>query len=82
MDVIEAILARHSVRDFSSDTVPRETVMKILEAAIRSPSGGNSQPWEVFVASGATLEKIRKVYRERSKSGAGGIGVKLSFFER
>ena len=70
MDVIDAILARHSVRDFSSEPVPRETVMKILEAAIRSPSGGNSQPWEVFVASGATLERIRKVYQERSRSGA------------
>jgi nitroreductase len=71
MDVIEAILARHSVRDFGSKPVPREVVMKILEAAIRSPSGGNSQPWEVFVASGAILERIRKVYQERSRSGAG-----------
>jgi nitroreductase len=72
MDVIEAILARHSVRDFSSRPVPKETVMKILEAAIRSPSGGNAQPWEVFVATGATLERIRKVYQERAKSGPGG----------
>lgn len=29
MNVIEAILARHSVRDFSSKPVPEETVMKI-----------------------------------------------------
>jgi len=69
MDVIEAILGRHSVRDFSSKAVPKETVMKILEAALRSPSGGNGQPWEVFVASGATIEKIRKAYEERSRSG-------------
>ncbi len=74
MDVIEAILARHSVRDFSSKPIPQETVMKILETALRSPSGGNSQPWEVFVASGATLEKIRKVYQERSRSGVRGPG--------
>jgi len=74
MDVIEAILTRHSVRDFGSKPVPREVVMKILEAAIRSPSGGNSQPWEVFVASGATLERIRKVYQECSGSGARGPG--------
>jgi len=71
MDVIEAILARHSVRDFSSRPVPEETVMKILETALRSPSGGNSQPWEVFVAAGATLERIRKVYKERSQGGTG-----------
>jgi len=74
MDVIEAIRARHSVRDFSSKPVPKDTVMKILEAATLSPSGGNGQPWEVFVASGATLEKIRKVYQERAQSGTGGPG--------
>jgi nitroreductase len=69
MDVIEAILKRSSVRDFSSKPVPNETAMKIFEAAIRSPSGGNAQPWEVFVASGATLERIRKVHRERFEAG-------------
>jgi nitroreductase len=74
MDVIKAILARHSVRDFSSKPVPRNTVMKILEAAARSPSGGNGQPWEVFVAGGATLEKIREAYINRYKSSSGGPG--------
>jgi len=72
MDVIEAILARHSVRDFSSKPVPREITVKILEAAIYAPSGGNGQPWEVFVASGAVIEKIRKAYLERFQSGSGG----------
>jgi nitroreductase len=72
MDVIEAILSRHSVRDFSSRPVPRETVMKILEAALNSPSGGNGQPWEVFVAAGTTLERIRQAYLERSRRGPGG----------
>ena len=74
MDVIEAILARHSVRDFSPKPVAKETVVKILEVATRSPSGGNGQPWEVFVASGATIEKIRKMYQERSQGVAGGPG--------
>jgi nitroreductase len=77
MDVIEAILARHSVRDFSSKSVDKATVMKILEAATRSPSGGNSQPWEVFVAGGATIEKIRGEYQERAKAGTpGGPGAR------
>ena len=72
MDVIEAIAARHSVRDFSSKPVPRETIMKIFEASLNAPSGGNGQPWEVFIAAGATLERIRKAYLERSKAGPGG----------
>ncbi len=65
MDVIDAIMARTSVRDFSPKAVPKETVMKIFEAAVRSPSGGNAQPWEVFIATGSTLEKIRGTYRQR-----------------
>jgi hypothetical protein len=53
IDVIEAILDRHSVRDFSPKPVLQEIVMKILEAATRSPSGGNGQPWEVFMEWGS-----------------------------
>ncbi len=72
MDVIEAIAARRSVRAFSPAPVQRETVMKIFEASLNSPSGGNGQPWEVFVAAGATLERIRNAYQERAKAGPGG----------
>jgi len=71
MDVIEAIKERHSVRDFSSRPVPRETVMKIFEASLNSPSGGNGQPWEVYIAAGATLERIRAAYGERAKAPGG-----------
>ena len=76
MDVLEAIQARHAVRDFDCTPVPKETVIKILEAATRSPSGGNGQPWELFVASGGTMENIRKAYQERLRGGPpGGPGV-------
>jgi nitroreductase len=71
MDVIDAIISRRSIRDFSDKPVAKDTIMNILETAIRSPSGGNSQPWEVFVANGATMEKIREMYIERSQSGPG-----------
>ena len=46
--------------------------MKIMEAATRSPSGGNGQPWEIFVASGATMENIRAAYLECAQGQAGG----------
>jgi nitroreductase len=69
MDVLEAIQARHSIRDFSPTPVPKDIVMKILEAATCCPSGGNSQPWEIFVASGTTLENIRKRFQERAPGG-------------
>jgi nitroreductase len=74
MDVLEAIQARYSVRDFAPRPVPKETIMKIMEAATRSPSGGNSQPWEIFVASRDTLECIRKAYYERAQGAPGAAG--------
>ncbi len=74
MDVIEAVLSRYSVRDFSSKPVPKETIMKILELATHSPSGGNGQPWEVFVATGETLENIRRMYQERFLGGVARFG--------
>jgi nitroreductase len=48
--------------------------MEIMAAALRSPSGGNGQPWEVFVASGATLEVIRQAYQERARGAGSGPG--------
>jgi nitroreductase len=74
MDIFEAIQARHSVRDFASRPIPKDTIMEIMAAATRSPSGGNSQPWEIFIACGATLERIRNAYQERAQGGAGGPG--------
>ena len=65
MDTIKAILDRYSVRDFKPYQVPKETLLKILEAATHSPSSGNTQPWEIFVAAGQVTEKIRQIYLER-----------------
>jgi nitroreductase len=74
MDVLEAIQTRYSVRAFLPRPVPRDIVMKIMAAAIRSPSGGNGQPWEIFVASGAAMENIRQAYQERTASEAASPG--------
>jgi nitroreductase len=64
MDVIAAINKRHSVRSFKPDPVPPETLKKIVEGALRSPSASNSQPWELAVVSGTKLEEIKKAYIE------------------
>jgi nitroreductase len=70
MEIIQAIQSRHSVRDFLPQPVPPDVVMQILEVATRCPSGGNGQPWEIFVASGVTLETIRSAYQERFQNRA------------
>ena len=72
MEVTEAILTRRSVREFKSIPVPYEIIVNILEIATRSPSSSNSQPWEIFVATGKVLERIRQIYIERAEKGIPG----------
>jgi nitroreductase len=60
LDVIEAIITRKSIRGFKKDPVSKETIHKILDAAIRTPSGMNTQPWEFVVAGGKDLDLIRE----------------------
>lgn len=45
MNTIEAIERRRSIRRFKDTPVSDETINKILDAAIRAPSGKNRQPW-------------------------------------
>jgi len=65
MNVIEALNARHSTREFLPIPVEKEKLADVLEAASRTPSWANSQPWEVFVATGATLDRIRAGYLQK-----------------
>jgi len=58
MTIIEALNERQSVRGFLPDPVPRETIEKILAAAVRAPSAENIQPWEFTVITGEPLRKI------------------------
>jgi nitroreductase len=68
MNVTEAIAKRSSIRAYKPDPVAKETIMEILEKAARTPSWANTQPWTVFVASGATLERIKAAYAANYKS--------------
>lgn len=49
MEVGEAIRSRRSIRKFKRKEMPREDVVKLLEAAQAAPSGANRQPWELVV---------------------------------
>lgn len=69
MNVLEALQARHSVRVFRPDPLPRETVLSIVGAALAAPSWTNTQPWEVFVAGGEPLERLRHAYLDRYEAG-------------
>jgi len=58
VDILNAITGRASTRAFLDTPVDRDTVHAILDAARWSPSGVNTQPWQVEVVSGASKQRI------------------------
>ena len=65
MDLFEAIYTARAIRRFKPDPVPDEVITKVLDAAIRAPSGSNEQSWEFIVVKDAEQrKKIGAVYRK------------------
>lgn len=62
MELWEAIKGRRSVRSFLDRPVARETIERLLEAAIWAPSGGNAQTWRfVVLTNPAEIKRIKIV---------------------
>jgi nitroreductase len=59
MDVIEAILNRRSIRNFKPEPVPKEVIEKLIETSRWSPSGSNTQPWDLTVLGGQALDEVK-----------------------
>ena len=55
-----AITSRRSLRAFLPTPVPRATIEAILEVAARAPSGTNTQPWKVYVLTGAAKTELSR----------------------
>jgi len=64
MDIVDALNTRFTCRAFKQEPVTKDTVLRIMEEATRAPSWANTQPWEIFVAGGEVLERLRRRYME------------------
>lgn len=62
--LFEIMYSLRSMRRLKPDPVPDELVWKLLDAAIRAPSGGNTQPWRFLVIRDADTKRfIQERYR-------------------
>ncbi|HYK27118.1 MAG TPA: nitroreductase family protein [Streptosporangiaceae bacterium] len=59
MQTWDAITSRRNVRSFSDQPVSAEHLDQILEAARRSPSSRNTQPWDLVLVT--DREKLREL---------------------
>ena len=51
--VIDAIMARRSIRQYKETPVPRELLQKIAECGVNAPNAMNKQEWEVRILDDA-----------------------------
>ena len=64
MNVSEAVLERKSIRAFTNDSVEPSLIKDLLIKSSRSPSGGNLQPWKIFVITENTMQKFLKFQQD------------------
>jgi len=64
MNVSQAVSSRKTVRAFKPDPVPRAVIEEILTKALRAPSGGNLQPWRMYMMMGKAREDFLKLVEE------------------
>src|SRR5262245_20706996 len=64
MDAREVLYTTRAMRRVTSDPIPEPVVARIIDAAIRAPSGGNAQSWHfVVVDDREQIARLAPVYR-------------------
>jgi nitroreductase len=67
MDLSEAIKNRRSLRAFTKQDLPQETINKLIEAALLAPSAGNVQSWAfVLVGEQKNKQALSKAANQKS----------------
>ena len=65
MDLTQALYTTRAMRRVLPDPIPDQVVQAMLDAAVRSPSGGNSQNWRfVVVTDPETRAKVGALYEK------------------
>ena len=65
MDIREALYTTRAMRRVKPDPVPDDVQQRIMDAAVRAPSGGNTQAWRfLLVDDPEVIGRIAPLYRE------------------
>ena len=60
MDVSEAVYSRQSTRAFTDQKVSDGLIKELLEKSARAASGGNLQPWQIYIINNDTMLNFLK----------------------
>ncbi len=70
MTVANALKKRTSTRAFLDKPVPEETLSALFHHAQQAPSNCNTQPWQAYVVSGETRDRLKQKLIATVMSGA------------
>ena len=74
MNTQESIIKRRSTRKFKNEFIPRDEINKIVELALKAPSGKNNEPWQLFAIDGEKKKEFEAVM-EKGINDVVSIGV-------
>lgn len=78
MPLQEAMLTQRAVRRLRPDPVDDAIVLRLIELALKAPTGSNGQNWEfVVVKDAAVKERLAQRYREAWRV-YGGVGQRVT----
>ncbi len=61
MEILDAIHGRLTIKKVKQDALPRETIEKLLSAAVQAPNHHNVRPWRFVVLTGNGRNKLGDV---------------------
>lgn len=82
MNVTDAVNSRRSVRQFLDKPVDPAVLKRVLETAQRSPSGGNTQPWNAVVVTGDELTRIADTIKAKVPSAPMGENMEYDIYPK
>ena len=68
MEIESALRDRRSIRQYIDKSVPENTIHEILDEAHWAPSWANTQGWNVYVVTGASLAGIKDAWRAKMEA--------------
>jgi nitroreductase len=68
MDAYDAIARRVSARAFQDRPVARDTIARLLDAAVRAPNHKLTEPWRFVVLTGASRDRLAELRRAHRAS--------------
>lgn len=65
MDIKTALETRRSIRAYLDKPVDNSLIIDAIQKAARAPSGGNVQPWKIYLLTGQKMHDFKQLMKTR-----------------